>query len=82
MAQRSNKTTMAKLNRERALRERREDKRARKDARKQEAADGGSNGFEIGPPSGFEGLPPIEEVVIEGAEEVESEVAPPPTRGR
>jgi hypothetical protein len=32
------KTTMAKLNRERALRERRELKQAKKDARKREAA--------------------------------------------
>ena len=34
-----NKTTMAKLNRERKLRERRIDKQAKKDARKQAAAD-------------------------------------------
>ena len=33
------KTTMAKLNRENRLRERRQDKRMRKDARKQAAAD-------------------------------------------
>jgi hypothetical protein len=33
------RTTMAKLNREHKLRERRIDKQARKDARKQEAAD-------------------------------------------
>jgi hypothetical protein len=32
------KTTMAKLNRERALRERREEKQAKKDARKRAAA--------------------------------------------
>ena len=34
-----NKTTMAKLNRERRLRERRAEKQARKDARKRAAAD-------------------------------------------
>ena len=34
------RTTMAKLNREHKLRERRIDKQARKDARKQAAADG------------------------------------------
>lgn len=36
------KTTMAKLDRERRMRERRMDKQARKDARKQLAADGGA----------------------------------------
>jgi hypothetical protein len=35
----SRKTTMAKLNRERKLRERRVEKQARKDARKQASAD-------------------------------------------
>ena len=35
------KTTMAKLDRERRMRERRMDKQARKDARKQLAANGG-----------------------------------------
>ena len=40
MASRGNKkTTMAKLNRERKLRERRVDKQAKKDARKQASAD-------------------------------------------
>ncbi len=39
MAQRNKKTTMAKLNREHKLRERRIDKQARKDARKQAASD-------------------------------------------
>jgi hypothetical protein len=39
MAARGKKTTMAKLNREAKLRERRLDKQARKDARKQIAAD-------------------------------------------
>ena len=36
------KTTMAKLDRERRMRERRMDKQARKDARKQLAANGGA----------------------------------------
>ena len=36
------KTTMAKLDRERRMRERRMDKQARKDARKQLAASGGA----------------------------------------
>ena len=39
MAQRNKKTTMAKLAREHKLRERRVDKQARKDARKQAASD-------------------------------------------
>jgi hypothetical protein len=39
MAPRNKKTTMAKLAREHRLRERRIDKQARKDARKQAAAD-------------------------------------------
>jgi hypothetical protein len=39
MAQRNKKTTMAKLAREHKLRERRIDKQARKDARKQAASD-------------------------------------------
>ena len=39
MAQRNKKTTMAKLAREHKLRERRIDKQARKDARKQAAVD-------------------------------------------
>jgi hypothetical protein len=39
MAPRGKKTTMAKLNREAKLRERRLDKQARKDARKQTAVD-------------------------------------------
>jgi len=38
MASRNKKTTMAKLNREQRLRERRIEKRARKDARKLETA--------------------------------------------
>jgi hypothetical protein len=40
MASRSKKTTFAKLNREAALRERRLQKQARKDARRQAASDG------------------------------------------
>ena len=41
MASRSKqKTTMAKLNRERALQQRRQEKQARKDARRQAADDG------------------------------------------
>ena len=39
MAQRNKKTTMAKLAREHKLRERRVDKQARKDARKQAASE-------------------------------------------
>ena len=39
MAARAKKTTMAKLNRESKLRERRIDKQAKKDARKQASAD-------------------------------------------
>jgi hypothetical protein len=39
------KTTMAKLNRERKLRERRFEKQAKKDARKQAAAEGAPDPF-------------------------------------
>lgn len=46
------KTTMAKLNRERRLLERRHEKQARKDARKREAAlNPGEPGDTIGPPN-------------------------------
>jgi hypothetical protein len=40
MAPRNKKTTMSKLNREHKLRERRQDKQAKKNARKQAALDG------------------------------------------
>jgi hypothetical protein len=45
------KTTMAKLNRERKVLEKRHQKAARKEARKREAAEGsGEQGFVPGPP--------------------------------
>ena len=50
------KTTMAKLDRERRMRERRMDKQARKDARKQLAANGGAEATD-------------ETLTVEGSEE-------------
>ena len=44
------KTTMAKINRENAVRERRLRKQARKDARKQAAPDAGATGEAATPP--------------------------------
>ena len=53
------KTTMAKLNRESKLRERRQDKQARKDARKQAAVDHPGGMIEVGdPPELDEAAPP------------------------
>jgi len=57
------KTTMAKLNRESRLRERRLDKQARKDARKNAAANGLDvpgetlDGFALGEPAGMDDEP-------------------------
>jgi hypothetical protein len=50
------KTTMAKLNRERALRERREEKQAKKDARKRAAA-----AVQAAPPSDADAIEPSAE---------------------
>jgi hypothetical protein len=68
MAAGKKKTTMAKLNRERRLRERRLEKQARKDARKQAAADQsgqpsdvltGADGESVGPDAGGPALQPV-----------------------
>ncbi len=59
MASRSKqKTTMAKLNRERAVQQRRLDKQARKDARRQAADGRASQGTEPGQPIEGAGLSP------------------------
>jgi len=73
---RGKKTTMAKLSREARLRERRLDKKARKDARKRQAAEGIPEGYDAAGPETAGGEP----VSADEPDSVGGELAPDSSR--